>query len=289
MQRIVCYNKNLLCEEDTPVSPFNRGLHYGDGVFETLRSYAGRFFRFKEHMNRFMAGLKLLRIQADWSSAEMLGAAKEVLKANNLSDASVKFIAFRNGAEGPAPPPDLKASVLISAGPFDSRKKLRCEKGMSAYIVSGRRNIYSPLAFLKSLNYLDNILGKFEARDNNADEALFLNIHGMVAEGATSNIFIIRQEVLYTPPLHAGILNGITRGVVLQIATEAGIKCMEKEFSPDHLFAADEAFLTNSLMEIMPLVSVNSRPVGSGTPGDITAELMDKYSSRAGKETGVKR
>lgn len=288
MQRVVYYNKNLIKEGEAVLSPFNRGLHYGDGVFETLRAYSGEFFRFEDHMNRLLEGLKLLKIATtDWDRAEICIAAKAVLRANKLRDAAVKVLAFRQGVEGPAPPPGLKASVLVTAASFDHKKKLRYEKGISAHVVSGRRNKYSPVTFIKSLNYLDNILGRLEARDMQADEALFLNTDGKVAEGATSNIFIVKDGILLTPPVNAGILKGITREVVLRIASQTGLQYVEENFSSDEFFGAQEAFLTNSLMEIMPLVAVNGKAISKGVPGDVTRQLMRQYGACVKEELKV--
>ena len=284
MKRIVCLNGNLLNENEVYISPFSRGLHYGDGVFETLRAYEGGFFRFESHVIRLIDGLKLLRIETCLNSSELCNTVKKVLHANNLSDACVKIIAFRSGPEGPSPLPGLKATIMVSAVPFDTKKKLLYEKGISGYFVSIRRNNHSPVASIKSLNYLDNILGRLEAGDNSADEALFLNVQGMVAEGATSNIFIIKHGAVITPPVKDGVLPGITRKAVLQTALDTGIQCLEQSFCREDVFDADEAFLTNSLMEIMPLVSVNGQPVGNGNPGKITGQFINKYVEQVKKE-----
>lgn len=288
MESIFYYNGSFLKEGEAAISPFNRGLHYGDGVFETMRSYAGHIFRFEDHVKRLLDGLEVLKIKAGRDNSEFYNAVEKVLRKNGLSDASVKIIAFRQGGEGPTPPADSKASFLITARPFDRERKARCEKGISGYVVPIRRNNYSPVSFIKSLNYLNNILGRLEARDNNADEALFLNILNKVAEGATSNVFIIKRGTVYTPPVNAGILKGITRDVVLQIAKQTGITCLERDFTMDELSEADEAFLTNSLMEIMPLVSVNDTHIGKGIPGDITKQLMQSYSSLVKKELEIR-
>jgi len=284
---IVYYNGKYLKEDEVCISPFSRALHYGDGVFETMRSYAGRIFRLEDHLSRLLNGLGVLRIKADLNVPEIHSAIEGVLQKSSLSDASVKIIAFRQGGEGPAPPPDSGASVLISARPFDYKRKEQYEKGISAQVVSIRRNNYSPVALIKSLNYLDNILGRLEARDNKADEALFLNINDKVAEGATSNIFMVKGGIIKTPPDHAGILKGITRQAVLQIAEEDGIALSEIDFSVEELLSADEVFLTNSLMEIMPLVSVNKKDIGKGLTGDMTGKLMEEYSSLVKKELNL--
>jgi branched-chain amino acid aminotransferase len=284
VENIIFYDGEFLKESEVSISPFSRGLHYGDGVFETMRSYTGKVFRFEDHIKRLIDGLEVLRIQPIWDTIGLSKAVDKVLNQNRLSDASIKIIAFRQGGEGPTPAPNSKASVLISARPFDFKKKQRFEEGISAHVASIRRNTHSPVSAIKSLNYLDNILGRLDSYDNNSDEALFLNIHNKVAEGATSNIFIIKQGAVYTPPSNAGILKGITRDVVMQITKEAGITCSENDLFLDEVFDADEAFLTNSLMEIMPLVSLNRMIIGKGTPGNITKQLMFKYHSLVKKE-----
>ena len=284
MQRHVYYNGSVIQAGAVGLSPFNRGLHYGDGVFETMRVYAGMIFRFEAHMKRIREGLAVLKIDPDLDTMKMKEAVRQVLHANELHDASVKILAFRQGGEGPTPS-DTKASVLITARPFNREIKASYEKGISGYVVSIRRNNYSPVSSIKSLNYLDNILGRLEARDNHAVEALFLNVDGMVAEGATSNIFIVKNGSLYTPPHHAGILNGITRQVLLEIIHDLGLKCFQKDFLPDEIYDADEAFLTNSVMEVMPLVSVNGRAIGAGISGKITEQLMHEYSKLIERES----
>ena len=147
-----------------------------------------------------------------------------------------------------------------------------------------RRSSYSPLSRIKSLNYLDNILGRLEAREHNAQEALLLNTLGWVAEGATSNIFIIKDKKLITPPVDAGILPGITRAAVLEIAGTVDLQAREETFSPEELLRADESFLTNSLMEIMPLVMLNEEKIGNGRPGPLTELLRQGYRELVNRE-----
>ncbi len=284
MKSIVFFNGEFFQEDDFGLSPFSRGLHYGDGVFETMRSYGGHVFRLQSHVQRLLQGLHVLNISVAIDSREIISAIAKTLQANKLTDAVVKIVAFRQGGEGPLPPLNAQASFLITAKPFDFSRKKQCERGLSAHICAIRRNTTSPVAFIKSLNYLDNILGRIEARDNNAGEALFLNTHDMVAEGATSNLFVVKDSTLWTPPLQAGILNGITREVTLQIAQAARISCREKDFSARELFTADEAFLTNSVMEIMPLISVDQQLIGPGEPGVLTRELMSTYRLLVEKE-----
>jgi branched-subunit amino acid aminotransferase/4-amino-4-deoxychorismate lyase len=150
-----------------------------------------------------------------------------------------------------------------------------------------RRSSYSPLSRIKSLNYLDNILARLEAREHNAQEALLLNTMGWVAEGATSNIFIIKHKKLVTPPVDSGSLPGITRAAVLEIAGNVDLQTQEETFSPEELLRADESFLTNSLMEIMPLVMLNERKIGSGRPGLLTGALLQEYRKLVNRELSL--
>ncbi len=284
MARIVYYNGDFLPAEKVAISPFNRGLLYGDGVFETLRAYSGQVFRLGQHLKRMHEGLEVLRIEPNWEAQGIDLAISELIKRNNLSDAALRISVFRGDGEGPEPREGLRPYILISAKPFNTYRAEDYATGFRAYLVSMRRSSYSPLARIKSLNYLDNILARLEAREHNAQEALLLNTLGWVAEGATSNIFVIKDKKLITPPVDAGILPGITRAAVLELAGNADIKTQEETFSPEEMVRADESFLTNSLMEIMPLVMLNERKIGSGRPGQLTELLRQSYRELVNKE-----
>jgi branched-chain amino acid aminotransferase len=276
-KQIVYYNGVFSSEENASISPFNRGLLYGDGLFETLRAYGGRVFRLEQHLKRLADGARVLRIESCWAADDIGRAVYELLERNRLSDAAIRITLFRGDGEGPEPRVGLKPLLLMSARPPGTYREEDYARGFRAHIVSMRRNIYSPLARIKSINYLENILGRLEARDAAAQEALFLNGSGWVAEGAVANIFMIKDKRLITPPPDAGILPGITRAAVLEIARSSGREAAEELFSPEELLRSDEAFLTNSLMEIMPMVMVNGRPVGNGIPGPLTRELHQLY------------
>jgi branched-chain amino acid aminotransferase len=276
VKRIVYYNGVFAPEHRVTISPFNRGLLYGDGLFETLRAYRGRVFRFAEHLNRLAEGLRLLRIEPCWQAGDMEHAVHELLSRNKLTDASVRITVFRGDGEGPEPQNNLTPLLLISARAFAGYRAEDYAQGFRVHIASLRRNMYSPLSRIKSINYLENILGRLEAREHSAQEALFLNSGGWVAEAASANIFMITGTTVITPPVDAGILPGITRAAVIDSA-RGSREVKEQAFSPEELLRADEAFLTSSLMEIMPLTMVNERPVGSGIPGPLTAELHQRY------------
>jgi len=287
MARIVYCNGELLPADKVAISPFNRGLLYGDGVFETLRAYSGRVFRLEQHLKRMQEGLQVLKIAPNEETHGIERAINELLKLNNLSDAALRISVFRGDGEGPDPPEGLRASILIYAKPLNKYRAQDYETGFSAHLVSMRRSSYSPLSRIKSLNYLDNILARLEAREHNAQEALLLNTLGWVAEGATSNIFIIKDKKLITPPVDAGILPGITRAAVLEIAGNVDLQTQEETFSPEELLRADESFLTNSLMEIMPLVMLNERKIGSGRPGPLTGALLQQYRKLVNRELSL--
>jgi branched-chain amino acid aminotransferase len=284
MARIVYYNGDFLPTDKVAISPFNRGLLYGDGVFETLRAYNGRVFRLEQHLIRMHEGLQVLRIEPNREAHGIERSINELMKLNKLSDAALRISVFRGDGEGPEPPDGLQSSILISAKPFNTYRAEDYATGFWTYLVSMRRSRYSPLSRIKSLNYLDNILARLEAREHNAQEALLLNTLGWVAEGATSNIFIIKDKKLITPPVDAGILPGITRAAVLEIADSLNLQAREETFSPEELLRADEAFLTNSLMEIMPLVMLNEKKIGKGKPGSLTALLHRCYRELVNRE-----
>ena len=267
-EQMIYYNGKLLKKSEVCLSPFNRGLSFGDGVFETLRVYTGKVFRLESHINR-------LSIE---------NAVKRLIDKNSLNAASIKISAFREDYPGLDPVSGLKACYLITSSPFDFKRKEKCEKGISAGIVSIRRNNTSPHVLIKSLNYLENILGRREAHERGFDEAVFLNNHELVTEGSISNIFIIKDSVLFTPPEDVGILKGITRDVVFEIAETLGIKCCEEYFKTDYMLTADEAFMTNSLMEIMPLREIDGQILGDACPGSKTADFMRIYREKVDQE-----
>ncbi len=281
---IIYYNGKFLKESEVSLSPYNRGLHFGDGVFETLRVYSGRVFRLENHIKRLFKGLDVLGLENKADVCFLENAAKSLIEKNRLNDASIKIIAFREECPGLDPTPSLKACYLITASPFDFKRKEKFEKGISAGIVSIRRNQSSPHVFIKSLNFLENILGRKEAHEKGFDEAVFLNNYEMVTEGSISNLFIIKDSVLFTPPVAAGILKGITRDVVFEIAKDLGMKCCEEYFKIDYMLTADEAFMTNSLMEIMPLREIDGQILGDTCPGSKTADFMRRYREKVDKE-----
>jgi len=283
----IYYDSKFLKESEVHLSPFNRGFNFGDGVFETIRVYSGMVFRLEEHIQRLFKGLEVLGIENGSDISSIGKAVKGLIRENGLSDACIKITAFREECPGLDPVPGSKVCFLIVSSLFDHKRKRKLEGGITAGIVSIRRNQTSPHVFIKSLNFLENILGRREAHKRGFDEAIFLNNLEIVTEGSISNIFIVKDSVLFTSPADVGILKGITRDVVLEIAGDEGVKCCEEPFKTEDIFAADEAFMTNSLMEIMPLSIVEGRKIGEEFPGKTTVDLMRIYREKVDKELSL--
>ncbi|MDH7479033.1 MAG: aminotransferase class IV [Syntrophomonadaceae bacterium] len=254
----------------------DRGLLYGDGLFETIRVYQGRPFSRRQHCARLADGCKALKITYPEPEIEIGTAA--VLKENRLVEGSLKIIITRGeSSKGLLDSQILKPSVVITAKAGTPYSALLYKRGFRAVTVSFPRNHLSPLARLKSLNYLENILGRREASAAGADEGVFLNLLGEVTEGTASNIFFVFNESIVTPPQESGLLPGITRATVISLARQLGIPCIEKTVLPSDFKRAEEIFLTSSLLEIMPLVILDGHPVSKGQPGPITEILRKAY------------
>src|SRR3990172_11152820 len=244
-----------------------------------MRSYGGRVFRLAEHYRRLAAGADLLAMPAPLPLAALEEAVEAPLARNGLAGAYLRLTLTAGEAEGGGP------SVVLFAREVTEYPPEVRERGMAAVISAVRRNETSPLARVKSLNYLDNLLAREEARRSGAGEALLLNTQDFIAEGAASNVFLVRNGTLVTPGVEAGALPGITRPAVLELAGEEGIEVVETSLPLAGLAGADEAFLTNSVMEVMPLVSVDGRPVGPGRPGPLTERLARRYRDLVARET----
>jgi branched-chain amino acid aminotransferase group I len=279
VEEIVYLNGSLIPLSQARISPLDCGLLYGYGLFETMRSYSGYIFLPERHIERLRGSAKFLGI--DLSSIPDLGkAVYDTLRANSLSDARIRLTI--SGGEGETIP-DLLApqrpTVLITARGYTPYSGEVYEKGFRAILSHIQRNTRSPTSAIKSISYLDSLLARREAKLGGADEAILLNEQGFLAEGSTSNVFLVSGDILYTPSEDSGILPGVTREVVLELASSLGVKTAVKRIALEELNQADEAFLTNSLIEIMPLTQVSERRVGSGGPGKMTRQLMKAYKA----------
>ncbi|MDO8716302.1 MAG: aminotransferase class IV [Dehalococcoidales bacterium] len=276
MNEIVYLNGSLLPLNEARISPVDYGFLFGFGLFETMRAYDGKVFRLDKHLNRLACSAKTLGLPA--ITLDLEKAVKGTLIANKLSDARIRItVSAGEGGIVPDPAGCTGPTVLITSGHYQPYTEQVYEKGFKAVISSIRRNSQSPLSRLKSMNYLENLLAKREAKAAGADEALFLNERDLVAEAAMSNIFIVSGGILKTPRVENGILPGITREIILELAPKLGIETVADDIWLDDLFEAEEAFLTNSVMEVMPLVKVAGKRIGSGKPGPVTKKLQEAY------------
>ena len=266
-------------EEKAKISVFDHGLLYGDGVFEGIRFYNGRVFRLDEHLTRLWESARSICLNIPLSYHEMLVAVLESVRQNNLRDGYIRLVITRGvGNLGLSPDRCPRASVIIIAASITLYPEELYQRGLDVVTCATRR--MSPAALpptVKSLNYLNNILAKIEANQAGAGEGLMLNEQGYVAECTGDNIFIVKRGELFTPPISAGALRGITREVVFEIAREFGISISEPEITRADIYTADECFLTGTAAEIIPMVRLDTRPIGDGKPGALTARFIARF------------
>ncbi len=283
MDDLVYLNGEMVPRSEARVSVMDYGFLYGHGLFETMRAYGGRVFRLGKHLSRLSRGAAWLGLAVD--AGELADAVGKSVAANGLGDARIRITV--SAGEGGAVP-DLSScarpTVLVVAAAFDPLPQDVYARGFRAILSSITRNGRSPLSAVKSTSFLESMMARQEARDAGVDEAVCLNERGTVAEASMSNIFVVAGGVLRTPGLDSGILPGITREAVLELAAGAGIATHEDDITPEELSAADEAFLTNSVMEVMPLTELAGRPIGPGAPGPVTLRLMAAYRALVGRE-----
>ncbi len=278
---MIYLNNRLVPGARARVSVFDHGFLYGDGVYETLRAYEGTVFMLDEHMERLFHSASLISLMIPKTPEEIKAAVYETLGANRLKEAVIRITVSRG--EGPLGlDPDLcqEPTFVIFSGVFKGYPAGQYQNGVNIAFVNTRRNYISALdPQIKSLNFLNNILAKIEAKKINAYEAVMLNYRGYVAEGTISNIFFVNDNILCTPAMDVGILGGITRRIILDIAGESGIRTKEGKFRPEKIYDADEVFISNSTMEVMPVTQVDGREIGSAA-GEITRALHCAYRKR---------
>src|SRR5450432_5168 len=275
-------------EADAKVSVFDHGLLYGDGVFEGIRFYNGRVFRLAEHMERLWDSARSICINIPLSRPEMDAALLETIRRNNLRDGYVRLIVTRGvGNLGLNPIQCKQPSVIIIVATIALYAEEVYRKGLTVVTVPTRRMGAATLnPAIKSLNYLNNVLARIEANLSRADEALMLNDAGNVAECTADNVFIVKRGQIMTPPITAGALRGITRSVVFYIAAEIGIKISEPEITRHDVYIADEAFLTGTAAEVISMINVDGRIIGTGKPGPITTRIIARFRELT-RETGT--
>ncbi len=272
---------HLVPESEAKISVFDHGLLYGDGVFEGLRSYGGKVFRMAQHLDRLWDSAKAILLEIPMTKAEMEAAVNDTLKANNVVDGYVRLVVTRGvGTLGLGPDRCEKPSVIIIAASLALYPAEFYEKGLEIITSSVIRNHPAALSpRIKSLNYLNNILAKIEGMQAGCIEAMMLNHKGEVAECTGDNIFIVRDGKIATPPLDAGILAGITRDAVIELARSEGIDTRELAITKHDVYVADEVFLTGSAAEVIPVVKIDGRVIGDGKPGAMSKMLKEKFAA----------
>lgn len=279
MSSIAWVKGRLISGDELCFGVKERGFLYGDGLFETVRVYQGKPFAWAQHYARLAAGCEKLRIP--YSGEEIETGIRMVLDAGKLMDGSLRITLTRGESpRGLLAPPETKPTLVITGQPGEPYPPAAYTRGFRAVIIGFPRNHLSPLVKMKSLSCVENVLGRLEAAAAGVEEGIFLNLKGEVTEGTISNIFLVfGNNLIITPPLESGLLPGITREIIIGLADKLGFSVAEKIVFPQDFKKAQEAFLTNSLLEVMPLISLDGAPIGRGRPGSITAALRGAYQN----------
>ena len=276
---IIYVNGRMVPKAEASVSVYDHGLLYGDGVFEGIRVYRGKIFKCGQHMERLWRCAEMIRLRIPVSRDEMVQIMRDCIAANHIEEGYIRLVVSRGyGTLGLDPRKCPVAGVICIADQIALYSKEQYEKGMRIIVAKRPRTPIQCLdPRIKSLNYLNNILGKVEAIDQGCDEAIMLNLDGYVGECTGDNIFIIRNGQVFTPPTEAGILEGITRRFVIDLCTEAGITCNVKSMLPEEVKSADEVFLTGTAAEIIAVTQIDDIRIGSGTEGPVTRKLREAF------------
>ncbi len=269
----------LLDEADAKVSVFDHGLLYGDGVFEGIRVYDGRVFELEAHLRRLYESAKLIRLEISLDKGELVAAITKTVEANGIVDGYIRLVVTRGvGDLGLNPFLCKDSGLIIIADKIQPYPEELYETGMK--IISAKTVRNHPLSIppqLKSLNYMNNIIAKIEALDNDVPEAIMYNHAGYVAEATVDNVFIVTDGVICTPPLEAGVLEGITRNLVIRLAKQENLEVVEKNLKRSDLYICNEFFLTGTAAEVIGIVEIDGKTVGDGKPGPITKRLREKF------------
>jgi len=261
------------------VSVFDHGLLYGDGVFEGIRAYHGRVFKLAEHIERLFFSAKAILLAIPLTPEQVTRVVVEACRKNKLRDGYIRLVVTRGaGNLGMNPHKCEKPSVIVIADKIQLYPPEMYQRGLDLVTVPTVRNLHSALnPAIKSLNYLNNIMAKIEAHNSGCEEAIMLNAEGYVAECTGDNIFMVKGGELLTPPLSAGALHGVTRGVVMELGRQNGLTVREPNLTRYDLFNADECFLTGTGAEIIAAVKIDGRVIGRGKPGPVTEKLVAQY------------
>ncbi len=285
MSRQVYLDGKLVPQNEAKISVFDHGLLYGDGVFEGIRVYGGRVFLLDEHVERLYESARAIRLTIPMTPDEMNAAVEKTVAANEIGEGYVRLVVTRGaGGLGLDIRKTSNPQVIIIADDITLYPEETYSDGLKLVTASTIRNHSAALSpRIKSLNYLNNILARIEGADAGCVEALMLNHKGEVAECTGDNIFLVKRGVLSTPPADAGILEGITRNTVIRLARAAGIEVREAVMTRHDIYVADECFLTGTAAEIVPVVSLDGRLIGTGRPGPMTGQLLKQFRTLTGQ------
>jgi branched-chain amino acid aminotransferase len=266
-------------QSEAKISVFDHGLLYGDGVFEGIRFYHDRVFRLDEHINRLWDSAKAIALEMPISRSELVAATLETVRQNDLHDGYIRLLVTRGvGSLGLSPDSCRRPSIVIIAATISLYPESLYQKGLTMVTCATRRTAPAALSpRVKSMNYLNNILAKIEAQQAGAAEGVMLNEQGYVAECTGDNLFVVKNGLLLTPPVNSGILEGVTRQVVLELARQNGFPIREQDLTRYDLFVADECFLTGTAAEVIPAVQLDRRAIGTGQPGPVTLKLVEDF------------
>ncbi|OGX68226.1 MAG: branched-chain-amino-acid transaminase [Paenibacillus sp. RIFOXYA1_FULL_44_5] len=281
MAQWIYLNGQYVSKENATISVYDHGFLYGDGIFEGIRFYNGNIFKCKEHLNRLYDSAKSLNLQIPLTYPEMEAALVETIRRNELRDGYIRLVVSRgDGNLGLDPRRCAKANVIIIVEQLSIYPEEAYINGLNTVSVSTRRNIPDALnPKIKSLNYLNNILVKMQANLAGVGEAIMLNAQGYVAEGSSDNIFIIKNNKVFTPPCYLGALEGITRAAIMDICQKVGYELREEPFTLHDVYVADEVFFTGTAAEVIAVREVDGRIIGDGKAGPITTHLLKEFRS----------
>lgn len=272
-------NGKFVDKADAKVSVYDHGFLYGDGVFEGIRIYNGKAFRLSEHLDRLYESARAIYLEVPIAKEQMVEAIKKTIETNKRHDGYIRLVVSRGaGTLGLDPRKTTDPQVIIIADDISLYPKELYDNGLSLVTASTIRN--HPNAVnprIKSLNYLNNILAKIEGAQAGCVEALMLNHKGEIAECTGDNIFLVKHGVLRTPSIDAGILEGVTRNAIIELARAANVPVQELALTRHDLYTADECFLTGTAAEVIPVVKCDNRVIGSGKPGPVTRKLRERY------------
>jgi branched-chain amino acid aminotransferase len=277
----VSINGKLVDKSEAKVSVYDHGLLYGDGVFEGIRIYSGKVFRLREHIDRLYESARHIYLEIPWPRERMTEEVVKTVQANNKVDGYIRLVITRGvGNLGLDPTKCGTPEIIIIVDDISLYPSKYYEEGLEVITSSFIRNHPNALSpRVKSLNYLNNILAKVEAVRAGCQEAIMLNHVGEVAECTGDNLFVVKHGAIRTPPSSAGILEGVTRNAVIELAREAGIDIREAVLTRHDVYSADEVFLTGTAAEVVAVVKADGRPIGTGKPGPVTRQLRERFQA----------